>query len=158
MAGYTLSIGTSGFDEIAERLKNPNTVRLVEKTMLDVATKLAEGKAKELAPTRIGTLRGSITSKIEESGRDMVGKVGSTIEYAKYQEFGTGIHAGKGYIYPKRATMLHFFTKGGDEVFAKRVAGTPPRKFIAGGLAAVQANLSKIFDIGKRKAHELYGL
>lgn len=44
-----------------------------------------EGKAKRLAPVRTGTLRRSITSRVETTR----GYVGSNVEYAPFVEYGT---------------------------------------------------------------------
>lgn len=43
-----------------------------------------------------GTLKGSITHEVVEEGNKIVGYVGTNIEYAPYQEFGTGKFAENG--------------------------------------------------------------
>jgi len=70
---------------------------------------------------RTGALQRSV-SMIEENPFKFV--VGSPLKYARFVEFGTRPHM----IYPRRAKALHFFTREGKEVFAKRVRhpGTRP--------------------------------
>ena len=53
------------------------------------ATLIAERSAKQFAPVDTGRLRASITPDILTRGIEVVGVVGSNVEYAPYQEFGT---------------------------------------------------------------------
>ena len=55
---------------------------------------LVEGDAKKKAPSRDGQLRQSITHTVDEE--NLVGYVGSNLEYAPYVEIGTGIHSSLG--------------------------------------------------------------
>lgn len=109
-----------------------------------------ENKAKRLAPVDEGRLRGSITTEVRGGDASLVVRVGSNLEYAVYVHEGTGIYAGKGYIYPKRGRYLVWPNKnnsgsgnrrysGGRTskfVFAKRVKGVPPRPFLRDALDA----------------------
>lgn len=60
------------------------------------ACALVERAAKQNAPKGTGELRNSITSRIEGSGGNVVGVVFTSLEYAPYVEFGTGLFAEKG--------------------------------------------------------------
>jgi HK97 gp10 family phage protein len=86
-----------------------------------------KGEAKKNAPVDTGVLRSSIT---ETGVFDNTIKVISPVEYAKYQEFGTGVYVGRGMIYPKRSRFLVWRDrKSGKMIFAKAVRGVPPKRF-----------------------------
>lgn len=57
---------------------------------------LVEADAKIKAPKGTGALRRSIESKVESGGDTITGIVFSSLEYAPYVEYGTGIYAEKG--------------------------------------------------------------
>lgn len=65
------------------------------------ATLLVHRSAKQNAPVDTGRLRASITPSVSQSGNTVMGVVGSNVEYAPFQEFGTR-HM-KGRFYLKRA-------------------------------------------------------
>ena len=72
---------------------------------LGVATKAAakkvESDAKTLAPYKTGTLRRSITTSDPiKSGGDVYCKVGTDVEYAPYQEYGTSRIPAHPYLHP----------------------------------------------------------
>lgn len=56
-----------------------------------------EAKAKTLAPVDTGLLRNSIQTKIESTTK---ATVGTNVEYAPYQEFGTRHQKGKPFLTP----------------------------------------------------------
>ncbi len=58
---------------------------------VEAACKLIEDRAKELAPVDTGALRESIGTQINDSGKTVVGTVGSDLYYAPFVEWGTGI-------------------------------------------------------------------
>ncbi len=68
------------------------------KQAMGKACAIVERTAKEKARKDTGALRRSITSKIEENGKDILGVVFTPLEYAPYKEYGTGLFAedGKG--------------------------------------------------------------
>lgn len=65
------------------------------KSSVEASVKLVEAAAKAMCPRRTGALAESITSSVTETGKTVVGYVGSDLFYAPYVEFGTGI-AGAG--------------------------------------------------------------
>ena len=81
-------------------------------------------KAQQFSPVDTTKLRGSISSQVN-SNTD--GRIFTNTKYAPYQEYGTGIYAGKGYIYPKKAKFLVFKNKAGKLIFAKKVKGVKGR-------------------------------
>ena len=90
-----MSIELEGLDGVLNALDN-----LVSPAQLRVAMgkacALVERSAKQKAPKGAGELRRSITSKIEEDGKDIVGIVYTPLEYAPYVEYGTGLFAEEG--------------------------------------------------------------
>jgi len=69
--------------------------RLV-KQKLTIAALLVERTAKQICPVRTGTLKRSITRRIEKRRAF----VGSNVEYAPYVEMGTSRMAAKPYLRP----------------------------------------------------------
>lgn len=55
---------------------------------------IVEGEAKKKAPGRDGQLRQSITHEVDTD--NLIGYVGSALEYAPYVEIGTGIYSSEG--------------------------------------------------------------
>lgn len=55
-----------------------------------------EGNAKQNAPVDDGQLRQSITHDVDVDSNNVVGYVGTNVEYAPYVEVGTGIYATNG--------------------------------------------------------------
>lgn len=57
---------------------------------METAVLLVESTAKELAPVDTGRLRSSIASEVRRVASDTIkGIIGTDVEYAKFQEFGT---------------------------------------------------------------------
>ena len=58
--------------------------------------------------------------------------IGPTRKYAKWVNYGTGIHSpgGQGWITPKNTKVLHWVDKEGDEHFAPFVEGQEPAFFL----------------------------
>lgn len=111
-----------------------------------------QNAARRLAPVDEGRLRASISTEVRGSGRTLEARVGSNLEYAIYVHEGTGIYAGRGYIYPKRGRYLRWPNKNNSGsgnrrysrgrtsryVFAKRVRGVRPRPFLRDALPAAR--------------------
>ena len=74
------------YSKLAQIAKIDLTSALTEACMV------VEKDAKKKCPVDDGTLRGSITSEVE----DNQGIVGTNVEYAPYVEFGTGLFAANG--------------------------------------------------------------
>ncbi len=58
---------------------------------VQAACQLIEDRAKELVPVDAGDLQSSIHSTVQETGKTIVGTVGTDLYYGPYVEFGTGI-------------------------------------------------------------------
>lgn len=90
MAGGTFARVEGAEALIAELGKKFDTEKMQKN--LGKACAIVEGAAKKKAPKGDGTLRSSITYKVNGT----VGIVYTPLEYAPYVEFGTGIHAESG--------------------------------------------------------------
>lgn len=154
-----ITMDLQGAESIRNRFsRSPVAIADASEEMLQAATLIAEGTAKENAPIDRGILRGSIHSKVDKIGGETIGVVGTNLDYAPYQEYGTGIYGPAGTpIYPKQAKALRFIGKGGNIVFAGSVNGVGAKKFMAKGMQAVRSNLSKIRSIGLAAAKKKLG-
>ncbi|MDD5510908.1 MAG: HK97 gp10 family phage protein [Dehalococcoidales bacterium] len=81
----------------AERLAEINA-RL--KSNMTKACLLVERDAKINAPVDTGRLRASITNRLEVEKDQLIGIVGTNVEYAPYQEFGTSKMPAHPFLYP----------------------------------------------------------
>ncbi len=81
----------SEFQKSVENAKN-YIVELVERNMTE-ACLVVESQAKQDCPVDMGVLRASITSETEVTSSEIVGRIGSNLEYAPYVHNGTGIYA-----------------------------------------------------------------
>jgi len=106
--------------------------------------KKVEAKAKqnlERAPRRVdtGLLRSSINTQLVSQGGKISVRVGTNVFYAVYVHDGTGIYGPKGtYIYPKTKKFLSWKPKSGGRIFAKRVRGMRPNRFLADAIDAAK--------------------
>lgn len=142
-----ISLGAE-WERTATAFKDASMIKNAQVKMLEMATLMAWGKAKELAPTAKDTLRRSINREVDKN--EGVGRIKTNVAYAKFQEFGTGIYAGRGMIRPVRAKVLSWIGSGGQRVFAGAVKGTPARHFMKGGLEEVKDRLTLILEVGKK--------
>ena len=84
-----------GLDKIIDKIEDFDDVREMTSAMQQ-ACNLVESAAKDKAPKKTGALRRSITSKVEVTGNSIEGIVFTPLEYAPYQEYGTGLFAENG--------------------------------------------------------------
>lgn len=97
-------------------------------------------RAKENAPVDEGLLRNSIVSELaEQTATRIVWRVGTNVEYAIYQELGTGP------IFARRAPYL-VFKVGGKWVRTYSTRGVPAVRYLT---RAVEATTSADFRGGK---------
>lgn len=67
---------------------------------MEKACLLVEGDAKRMCPVDTGRLRASLSHEVEKSGGEIVGRVGTNVEYGVYVEYGTSKISGKPYLRP----------------------------------------------------------
>lgn len=90
-----MSVEVKGLDSLTERLESLLDAESL-KSAMGKACAIVERSAKEKAPKGSGELRRSITSEVSQNGDVVEGKVFTTLEYAPYVEFGTGLFAENG--------------------------------------------------------------
>lgn len=98
---------------------------------------------------RSGRLRRSITGRIEDSGHEISGIVGTKVEYARIHEFGGSTSAHE--IFPRRGKFLAFFSKRlGRMVFTKKVSHPgskmPERSFLRSALRDREDRIKTIIE------------
>lgn len=79
-------------DKLISKLEKLDDVNQV----MEQACILVENEAKIKCPVDNGLLRNSITHYIEDNPNELIGVVGTNVEYAPYVEFGTGIYSSLG--------------------------------------------------------------
>ena len=109
--------------------------------------------AQRLAPVDQGTLRASITTEVSGSGKNLICRIGTNLDYAIYVGKGTGIYAGRGYITSKTGGLMrwpnknnNYRTTGGNRrysggktakyVYAKKIKGMKAQPFLEPALVA----------------------
>ena len=83
-----MSIKFEGLEDVINRIESLEDITKISKA-LDKACALVEGEAKKKAPKGNGELRNSIKSKVDGTE----GVVFTSLEYAPYVEYGTGLFA-----------------------------------------------------------------
>lgn len=115
------TINTDNVQEFVQQLHNfdirPAANNTIQKFIAEALL-----KAKELAPRRTSILASSIQPEVVS---DFKGRIYTTIPYAAFQEFGTGIYGAMAApIRPKTAKFLVFKGKDGRIIRAKSVKGS----------------------------------
>ena len=128
-----------GLDKIIDKIEDFDDVREMTSAMQD-ACNLVEGAAKDKAPKDTGALRRSITSKVEVTGNSIEGIVFTPLEYAPYQEFGTGLFTENG---NGRKTPWVYMDDKGNYHYTR---GQHPQPYMR---PALQENKDKIINIIK---------
>lgn len=109
----------------------------VERQTIALQTHIQTSKLSgQVLRTRTGTLRRSITFRIEETPGGIRGIVGTHVPYARIHEYGGTIMVPE--IRPRHKSALHFVV-GGVEVFAMRTRAhpvkIPARSYLRSALA-----------------------
>ena len=127
-----MQVDIIGADEMAAAFaKAPSETNAILKDVVGKTAFLVERKAKGYTPIRFGALRGSIhTEGPYLTTNNVEAKVGTNLNYAIHQEYGTGIY-GKNHaaIRPKTKKMLAW-RQNGKWVFARKVRGTPGKFYM----------------------------
>lgn len=108
---------------------------------MEKACIMVEGVAKEKAPVDDGQLRQSITFEVDEKGNEIVGYVGSNVEYAPYVHQGTGVYAING----DGRKEVPWTYKAADGKFYKTV-GQKPNPFLKMAIQECKNKIAKIFE------------
>jgi HK97 gp10 family phage protein len=143
-----MEISIKGLDKLAKKFADsPKVIEDANRQMMNVATMMVWGKAKELAPVDKHTLRNTMLRTYDHER----GVVGSNQPYAGFQEFGTGIYGPKGSpIYPKTKPFLAWKGKDGQWRRARSVKGVQPRLFLTGALGYLKRNINQVKMIASK--------
>lgn len=91
-----MTISIQGIEQLEMRFKKMRDLDGAKRAM-STACLLVEGDAKDkVIKGKTGELKGSIQHKVEGIGNDLNGIVYTTLHYAPYVEFGTGLFAENG--------------------------------------------------------------
>lgn len=118
MADPGIVIKVEGLDELQKGLKKfPKEWNKIARQSLGPGLGVLERGSKQEAPVDEGILRASVGSEIVKGpGSVIIGKVGSGLEYASYQEYGTRYQPGKPYLRPTlkkyKNKVIKMFEKG----------------------------------------------
>ena len=125
------------------------TVKIVKQLCknMELATIKVEGTAKKECPVDLGILRTSISSSagFENDGTEIVGRIGSTLEYAPYVHQGTGIHAKDG---NGRKTPWRYISESGKYKGGHFTHGQKPNPFLERARDMEKSNIEKILKKG----------
>ncbi len=108
------------------------------------ACRVVETAAKKKAPRDTGALKASITHETRAEGKQIVGYVGTNIEYAPYQEYGTGKFAENG----RGTPWVYTDEKTGKEIYHE---GNKPHPFLRPALNENQNRVQEILHDAVRK-------
>ena len=130
--------------ELVKRLENsPQIVRGAKVKALTTACLIFTSKSKQKAPRATGNLGRNIKYHVATDGNQA--EVYNKLDYALYQEEGTGIYGKHGSpIVPKRAKALRFKSRSGKIIFAKSVRGTKGKWFMRSGSEETNRQTGKI--------------
>lgn len=105
------------------------TIQMImqESKKMEKASLLVETQAKQDCPVDMGILRASITSEVEFTGDEIIGRIGSNEEYAPYVHNGTGIYAVNG---DGRKTPWTYVVKAGKYKGGHYTLGQKPNPFL----------------------------
>ena len=129
-----------GLDKLIGKIEDFDDVQAVAAAMQD-ACNIVVDAAIDKAPRKTGALRRSITSKVELTRNSIEGIVFTPLEYAPYQEYGTGLFAENGN--GRKTGWAYEDEKTGETIFTR---GNRPHPFLR---PAVNENKDKIINIIK---------
>lgn len=123
MAEFDFDVDVEEFNRQLDEYLNKTLPNNAEQGMRK-ACLLVEGESKRNCPVDFGQLRASITHDVEVGTNEVVGYVGSNVEYAIYVHEGTGIYAKNG-----NGRQTPWFYPGLDGKLIRTV-GQKPKQFI----------------------------
>lgn len=91
-----------------KRLKEINDLL---KSKMILVTDFVQGEAKRRCPVDTGNLWNSITKEIKEESGEVVGRIGTNVEYAEFQEFGTSKMSATPFLRPSIVENKNQITK-----------------------------------------------
>lgn len=119
------------------------TLKIVMETArkMETACLVVEAEAKKKCPVDQGILRASITHETETNAREIVGRIGSALEYAPYVHQGTGIYAVGG---DGRKTPWGYTAKSGKYKGFHWTKGQKPQPFLKDAVFNNRTKIAKV--------------
>ena len=134
-----MAIEIEGIDEVLEKLEKLLNTETIKQSM-GKACAVVEAAAKQNEPKDTGALRGSITSKVEVDGKEVIGTIFTPLEYAPYIEYGTGLFTESG---GRKDVPWNYQDDKGEW---HSTSGQKPQPFMR---PAIEDNRKKIIEILK---------
>ncbi len=100
-----------------------------------------EAEASKNCPVDMGILRASITSEVEVTENEIIGRIGSNLEYAPYVHNGTGIYATNG---DGRKTPWGYTVLAGKYKGKHFTHGQKPQPFLENAKLAKKNSVERI--------------
>lgn len=140
-----MDIKFEGLDKVLDSIDGLVDRRKLKSAMIDVVS-FVENVAAEKAPKDTGNLMGSIESKVEDNGVEIVGTVFTPVYYSVYQEYGTGLFAENGD--GRKTGWAYEDPKTGETVWTR---GNRPHPFMR---PALTENKDVIIQVIKEALHD----
>jgi HK97 gp10 family phage protein len=99
-AAYKLTFDQARLDALLRSSAGPVAADLEKRAQR------VENAAKRNAPVDTGRLRSSITHSVNVDGTGLFAEIGTNVEYAVYQEFGTAFQPGTPFLIPALEEVL----------------------------------------------------
>jgi len=135
----------SNLEKFKERAPAAARIAMLTATEVLRGYIVAKKLSGQVLHVRTDRLRGSITKDVDIEGHDVVGRVGTNVEYARIHELGGSIPAHT--VYPVKKKALRFMIDG-KEVFAKYAnipeIKMPKRPYIAPSLKELRRKIQRI--------------
>lgn len=128
----SVSVRIEGLDKLMRKANRSGLLGKPLKRFFTASALAVQRNAKKRAPVDTGRLRRSIAYEVHGAAVPMWAKIGTNVEYAPYQEFGTRAH------WPPISAMETWGRRHGLNGFlaAKAIAahGVPEQRYMRGGL------------------------
>lgn len=109
-----VNVQVDGVARLTTKLNKMSQLTTLKETM-NTATAMVHGAAKNIVPRDTGALAESIHMTVEQTDTHLQGKVNTSLEYAPYVEFGTGMR-GSASDYPQSAKLGLAYGKRAGQV------------------------------------------
>lgn len=114
MVEQPIVLEVEGLKELQDALKKyPDEWNKEAKNLMIYGTAPIVSRARVLAPWKYGRLSASVGAstadgimEVTRVGSEIIGRIGSKVEYAIYQEYGTKFQPGKPYLRPALAEKV----------------------------------------------------
>lgn len=123
-----------------ERMGDPAAYKKAIEKSCRIVERQAKQNCTGLFDNPTGVLKASITHEVEQTGNAFVGYVGTPLEYAPYQEFGTGLFAENG-DGRKDVPWRYKNERTGEWV---TTSGNKPKPYLRPALAASRGEIKQI--------------